>query len=92
MGGSETEFQNSEVDLAGREMGNHELTTRRASPAFRAIKVFGVSRASHVKLPRFDGQNDLLGYLEQMVRVFTDDGTRLEALDDTLLGTPAATH
>lgn len=45
-----------------------------------------------MKLPRFDGQNDLLGYLEQMVRVFTDEGTILEALDDTLLGTPAATH
>lgn len=76
-------------------MGNHELATFCPflySWAFRARKVFGVSRASHVKLPRKDGQNDLLGYLEQMVRVFTDEGTILEALDDTLLGTPAATH
>lgn len=38
---------------------------------------------------KFDGQNDLPGYLEQMVRVFPDEGTVLGALDDTLSGTPA---
>ena len=77
MGGSETELHKSEVAYwAGRWETMNWLHFERGGASLQSKKS-GVSRASHVKLPRFDGQNDLLGYLEQMVWVFTDEGTIL---------------
>lgn len=51
--------------LTLQKMANEER-----APAFGAGKVSGVSRASRVKLPGFDGQRHLLGSLDYLLEFF----------------------